>query len=324
VAISADPPSTGRQGGLFPSCRRASRGFAKHVLEPASARRDAARRDGRGDRETVGLVEVARGGFTLVEMIVVIAITGILAASVAIFIRRPVEAYVDVARRGELTDIADTALRRITRDVRTALPNSIRIATVGNVTYLEYLQTSGGGRYRAEPDSSGGGDILDFIAPDASFDVIGAIPALAAGNSIVIYNLSPTGTTANAYSGDNRAAYASNTATTITLSTPKLYPFQSPGKRFQVVEHAVTYACDPLPAGAGELRRYWNYGIIDPQPTPPGGSSALLASNITGCTFTYTTSGSTARTGVLALNLQISDGGETVRLFQQAHVNNVP
>jgi len=255
----------------------------------------------------------------------VVAITGIIAAVVAVFIRQPVESYVDVARRGELTDIADTALRRITRDLRTALPNSIRITTAGNVTYLEYLQTSGGGRYRAETDSNGAGDILNFVAADASFDVIGTMPTLAAGNSIVIYNLSPAGSTANAYIGDNRAAYSSNTPPTITLSPAKLFPFQSPGKRFQVVEHAVTYACDPLPAGAGVLRRYWNYGIVNPQPTPPvGGSNALLATNINGCSFTYSTSTATARTGILALNLQISEGGESVRLFQQAHVNNVP
>ncbi|MGH8622705.1 MAG: prepilin-type N-terminal cleavage/methylation domain-containing protein [Burkholderiales bacterium] len=264
-------------------------------------------------------------GFTLVEMIVVIVITGIIGAVVAVFIRQPVESYVDVVRRGELSDIADTALRRITRDVRTALPNSIRITTAGNVTYLEYLQTSGGGRYRAAPDSAGAGDALDFVAADASFDVIGTMPTLAAGNSIVVYNLSPSGSTANAYNGGNRAAYASNTSTTITLSPAKLFPFQSPAKRFQVVEHAITYACDPLPAGTGVLRRYWNYGIVDPQPTPPGGSNALLATNITGCSFTYaTTNAATARTGILALDLQISKGGETVRLFQQAHVNNVP
>lgn len=264
-------------------------------------------------------------GFTLVEMIVVIVITGIIGAVVAVFIRRPVESYVDVARRGELSDIADTALRRITRDVRTALPNSIRITTAGNVTYLEYLQTSGGGRYRAAPDSFGAGNVLDFTAADASFDVIGTMPTtLAAGNSIVIYNLSPTGSTANAYSGDNRGAYASNTATTITLSPAKLFPFQSPAKRFQVVEGAVTYACDPLPAGAGVLRRYWNYGIVSAQPTPPGGSNALLATNISSCSFTYTASGATARTGILALNLEITEGGETVRLFQQTHVSNVP
>ena len=266
-----------------------------------------------------------REGFTLVEMIVVIAITGVLGAAVAVFIRRPVESYMDAVRRGELSDIADTALRRITRDVRTALPNSIRTTTAGNVRYLEYLQTSGGGRYRAEPDSGGAGNILNFIAADASFDVIGTMPTLAAGNSIVIYNLSPTGSTANAYSGDNRGAYSSNTATTITLSAAKLFPFKSPGKRFQVVEHAVTYVCDPLPSGAGVLRRYWNYGIVDPQPTPPaGGSNAVLARNITDCTFTYAANSATARTSILALSLSVTQGGETVYLFQQAHVSNVP
>jgi MSHA biogenesis protein MshO len=274
---------------------------------------------------TLDLRRSAARGFTLVEMVIVIAITGVLGAAVAVFIRRPVEGYMDAVRRGELSDIADTALRRITRDVRTALPNSIRTTTAGNVRYLEYLQTSGGGRYRAEPDSSGAGNILSFIASDTSFDVIGPMPTLAAGNSIVIYNLSPTGTTSNAYSGDNRGAYSSNTATTITLSPAKLFPFQSPGKRFQVVEYAVTYACDPLPSGAGVLRRYWNYGIVDPQPTPPsGGSNTLLAKNISDCSFTYATSSASARTGILQIYLQVEQSGEKVRLFQQAHVNNVP
>lgn len=264
----------------------------------------------------------SRRGFTLVEAIVVIAITGIVAAATASFIRAPIEGYVDAVRRAELTDLTDTALRRMTRDIRTALPNSIRITTAGGVTYLEYLQTSGGGRYRAEVDSSGAGNLLDFTAADSSFDVIGPMPALAAGDSIVVYNLNsaPLITTSNAYSGDNRAAYASATASTITLGAAKLFPFSSPGKRFQVVQYAVTYACNP---GAGELRRYWNYGITTAQPTPPATTNnALLAQNVTACSFTYNEVNQ--RTAVLALNLQLTQGGESVRLFQQVHVNNVP
>ena len=50
-------------------------------------------------------------GFTLVEAIMVIVITGILAGMVAVFIKAPVDGYVDSVRRAELTDAADTALR---------------------------------------------------------------------------------------------------------------------------------------------------------------------------------------------------------------------
>ena len=40
-------------------------------------------------------------GFTLVEMIIVIVITGIIGGIVAIFLRAPVQGYVDSARRAE-------------------------------------------------------------------------------------------------------------------------------------------------------------------------------------------------------------------------------
>ena len=270
-------------------------------------------------------------GVTLIEMIVVIAVTGILGVAIAAFIRRPVEGYIDATRRAELSDIADTALRRVTRDLRTALPNSIRVTSSGGVTYIEYLQVSGGGRYRSEVDSGGAGDPLSFTIADATFNVIGPMPVMAAGDSIVVYNLNwdPAIVTANAYVGDNRAAYASNTATTVTLSAAKLFPFASPGKRFQVVQFPVTYACDPV---GGTLRRIAGYAIQAAQPnnvaaaplsTAP--SNALLATSITACSFTYVAgSGVTQRAGVVSLTLQVEQAGEKVNLFQQAHVNNVP
>ena len=59
-------------------------------------------------------------GFTLVEAIVTIVLTGILVATAAVFIRAPVQGYIDVARRADLTDTADYALRRIGRELRQA------------------------------------------------------------------------------------------------------------------------------------------------------------------------------------------------------------
>jgi MSHA biogenesis protein MshO len=270
-------------------------------------------------------VRTRQRGVTLIEMIVVISITAIIAGGVAVFISRPFESYIDAARRAELTDIADTALRRMTRDLRTALPNSIRITefpAASGILYLEYLQVSGGGRYRAEVDSGGAGNPLLFTTTDSAFDVVGTMPTFAGGESIVIYNLANSGTTANAYSGDNRAAYASNTASTITLGAATQFPFASPGKRFHVVQYAVTYECNPT---TGQLRRYWNYGIVDPQPTPPvTANNALLATDVAACTFSYDTTGSGLRTGVLTLTLRVERNNEMVRLFQQVHVSNAP
>ncbi len=254
-------------------------------------------------------------GVTLIELIVVIAITGIIAAAVAVFIRRPVEGYVDAARRAALTDEADTALRRLTRDLRLALPNSVRVSG----TFVEYLETSGGGRYRAEPDNGGLGDILDFAAADPSFDVIGPVPTIGVGDQIVIYNLYSSGTTSNAYGTDNRTAAGVVAAPTINI-TSKQFPAPSPGKRFHVVTGPVTYGCI-----GGQLVRYSGYGYNLAQAVgAPGGSSAVLAGNVTDCQFVYTTSPASERLATVGIVLQIERDGEKVRMFQQTHVSNAP
>lgn len=270
---------------------------------------------------------VNQRGVTLVELVMVIVVTGIIAAGVAVFIQRPVEGYVDAARRATLTDEADTALRRITRDLRTALPNSVRVDPSGK--FIEYIETIGGGRYRAETDSLGGGEILDFTAADTTFDVLGPVPTLSAGNHIVVYNLFSTGTVSNAYQGSNRASFVSVAAPTITIAPVISLPFPepSPAKRFHVVSGPVTYGCV-----GNQLLRYSGYPYNTVQLAPPvGGSSAVLAANIdtAACNFSYAEGSLGERTGTVSMILQINSvaaGGaiERVRLFQQAQIDNSP
>ena len=264
-------------------------------------------------------VKSVHRGFTLVEAIVVIAITGIVAAAAASFIRAPVEAYVDSVRRAGLSDAADTALRRLGRDLRAALPNSIRIVSSGGATYIEFLQTVGGGRYRAELDGLGGGNDLDFTGPDSTFDVIGPAPDLAPGDLIVVYNLGPGSEESDAYTTGNSTPFSSFSPPTITIAS-KQFPFFSPGKRFHVVRQPVTYKCDPV---SGELRRYWGYTISPTQPTPPATSNtALLALDVSGCEFRY--NAISQGNSVISMRLELSQSGEKVTLFQQVHVANVP
>lgn len=281
----------------------------------------------------------AAAGFTLIEMIMVIMITGIVAAAVAVFIRAPVEGYADAVRRAELTDAADVALRRIARDVRLALPNSLRVMetdgattnagtcqTAGFVCYIEFIPTRSGGRYRDPADGSTGGDFLDFSnAADVSFDVLGPMPAMAPNDFIVIYNLGVPGS--NAYAANNIAAIQAVAGNTITLFAntfaAQVPPLPSPSARFQVVpggEQAVTFMCaTSVPA---DLRKFWGYGFNAVQAAPAGGSSAVLAPNAT-CQVEYQAN-ATGRNGLLFIRLTLTSGGESVNLFTQNHVDNTP
>ncbi len=263
-------------------------------------------------------------GFTLIEAIIVITITGIIAGMVAVFIRAPVQGYFDSARRAELTDIADTAQRRISRDLHLALPNSVRVSG-GN--YLEFLQTSGGGRYRAEVDNSGAGDILDFTTLDTSFDVLGPPVSTVPGaqNLVAVYNLGISG--ADAYQGDNTSPIS--TAGSNVKIAAKQFPFASPANRFQIISYPVSYVCagvgkDASGNGTGTLTRYWNYSITPNQPTSFTTPGALLAKNVSGCNFNYDQQVITQRAGLVSAWLQITQSNESVSLYYEVHVSNVP
>jgi MSHA biogenesis protein MshO len=277
-------------------------------------------------------------GFTLVEAVIVIAITGIIAAVVAVFIQAPIKGYFDSARRAEMTDIADTALRRISRDLRLALPNSVRVT--GANTVIEFLQTRTGGRYRSERGSTTAeNDILDFSDPaDTTFELLGPPMTFNAGDQIVIYNLGIDG--ANAYQGNTAATHVRRalniagvgTTTTVRIDSASPFPFDSPSHSFQVVDAPVTYICD-----AGTLRRYWGYAIqpsqqetdtvaeLDALVTPSTATSgtAVLAQNVTSCVFTYEP-GVTERSGLVTLRLSTAQSNETITLYQEVHVSNVP
>ena len=89
-------------------------------------------------------------GFSLIELIIVIILTGILAGILFTIIRGPLQAYVQVERRATLVDIVETALQRMTREIRLALPYSVRANTPGGYVAVEFLRTIDGGRYRSQ------------------------------------------------------------------------------------------------------------------------------------------------------------------------------
>jgi len=297
-------------------------------------------------------------GFTLIEMVLVIIIIGIMAGVMFTILRGPMQQYVQVQQRATLVDIAETALQRMTREVRLAVPNTIRISSSGAITSLEFLRTLDGGRYRDKPHGPGatpvcGGpaaqDVLSFSASNDCFEVLGTLlnlPATGGGGTtrssclqggtdcLVIYNTGQVG--ANAYNGDNIAGIAAATVNSVTFDISPLakFPYQSPNQRFQIVDTPVSFLCD---TGTGEILRLDNYNVLAVQPIdPPPGStdftatsttrnSNLLVNQVSACSFTYT-AGTATRAAMVTLQITIRDDnlGQEVTLLQQAHVDNQP
>lgn len=292
-------------------------------------------------------------GFTLVEAIVVMVLTGILAGIMVLFIRRPMASYIDTAARADVADVAEIALRRMVRELHGALPNSIRFTVVNNVSLVEFIPTKAGGIYLSEEDGANASihPPLRFSAgtnPNL-FEVVGPLPvapyAIAAGDSIVVYNLGSGITNADAYVGNNRAlvsgvglAAGGINAKTVVLGNN---PFaaqnptnRSPGNRFQVVSRPVTFACANNANGRGTLTRFWGYDFQSTQVNPatltdPNLHSALMANNVVGCQF-WVQQAANQNTALIGLSIALArpnpntGGLETATLSQQIHVDNTP
>jgi MSHA biogenesis protein MshO len=265
-------------------------------------------------------------GFTLIEMVMVIVVLGIVAAMVAVFMRAPIDAYFDTARRAALTDVADTALRRMGRDIRKALPNSVRNPSPN---CIEFLPTRTGARYRGEDISPGDGTALAFGVADTRFNMLGqnsTLPAdqqIRANDIVVVYNLGIPG--ADAYAGDNSEAVSTvvdGAETVITLRNPKSFPLSSPGLRFHVIpgdETIVSYVCS-----GGRLYRQTGYGYATSCPAPVPGVTPVLAEGVQSCNFSYSGS-DLQRNALVQLTLQLGyAAGESVSLYHAVHVDNTP
>lgn len=294
------------------------------------------------------------GGFTLVELVVVIAISAVLSTLVAGLITRPIEGYADLGRRADLVEAAESALRRVARDVRRGLPNSVRLRCDGaappctgaeTLWALELIHVVDGARYRegAGPGAGAPPCRLDFNNPagDAEFGIPGGLRggSPAAGTQLVIANWTATGPSANAYLGDNRTP-ASTTASVVSapgtcngeprlqLSSAYAFPYRSQRQRLYLVDTPVTYLCNST---AGTLTRYANYPFRASQSDVDtaaelaglGAQSALAADKVSKCRMTYAP-GTSQRAGLLTLELAVSEAGEEIRLLHQIHVTNVP
>jgi MSHA biogenesis protein MshO len=288
-------------------------------------------------------------GVTLVELVVTILLMGIVGAAFAMFLGPAVRGYVAQTQRAALVDAAESALRRVARDIRVALPNSVRITATASGFALELVPSVDGGRYCAATlaDCSGAAQLLDFSANDTDFDLLGCFR-----NSAFLGSTFPTaayrlviGNTGNeVYSDTGSPAVITPTTTSLTLSVVPAgtcgsglsrhhlslsashrFSTQSPRERVFLVrtsEAPVSYVCD---ATAQTLTRYAGYSFQAGAPANISAASsvALVASSVSDCGLSAMSSTANVQnTGIVTLRLGLTNAAETVTLLHQAQLDN--
>ncbi|MGD8574543.1 MAG: type II secretion system protein [Gammaproteobacteria bacterium] len=275
-------------------------------------------------------------GFTLAELVVVLTLTGIVAAVASVFLIQPVEGYLALGKRAKLVGQAETALYKLETDIHRALPNSVRV----NGGALEMLALADGARYRDGPgapaSSNGPFTRLEFNKADQEFNLLGNFVSLPNGSYpnyyISIYNTGQPG--ADAYSAAGSTGVLAGpgfsvstdvaSESHITLNSAYQFSYQSPNKRLYVVSQAVGYLCS-----SGTVTRYNGYNFRDGMApsqarfTDGNTGAGLLVDNVSSCQFSYS-AGTATRGGVVTIALGLTSGGETVTLLHQVHVENAP
>ncbi len=254
-----------------------------------------------------------RKGFSLIELVVVITVLGVIMAGTAAYISRSVGAYSDTVRRQDLAAIGRASAERLTRELRVALPNSIRVSN----NCLEFLPIQSGSAYLTLPV-----DVASSNFTAAAFN----LPAVAGSRYVVVYPY----TTANLYTTSSPSPMAAlNTVSgsptaTVTLSAAHRFSDESPQKRFFIVGSPISFC-----VSGTQLNRYSGYGLNNIQSAPPASGNVLLAENIQlidngnlVTPFTYTP-GTLKRNAIITLDLRFMQDNEWIRLTHEVQIRNV-
>jgi len=262
------------------------------------------------------------GGFTLIELVMVIVIMGIVSIGVSQFVGRAVGGYVDSSERNKLASAMVVASEKLSREIRRALPNSIRVGgdAASSDNCVEFIPIVGGARYLSAPLGASSTSITAVTLGNAN-------PVNA---YIAVYPISQT----DLYSPSDSspASITASLATipvgggqiTITLGASHQFRTNSPNNRFYAVDSPVSY-CQPV--GSDRLYRYSGYGFNNTAVLPPSAATRAVliddASVLSPIVFNYS-SATRTRNAVVSFSLATNFDNEFLRLGQEVQIRNVP
>ena len=214
-------------------------------------------------------------GFTLIELIVVIVLLGIVGLASTSLIRFGALIFTDIANRDEILSSSRFVIERLNRELREALPNSVRETNTGAIQCLEYIPVVASSYYSAIPETGRNGSQVKAIPPDGY--------SFTSGESLVVYP-SVKNAQLDVYQDnankrhliDSFSPGAAGELATFTLTSNTTYAQSSPARRLYIVNQPVSYCVI-----GGKLYRYSQYGYNATQQTIGMGAGVLMADILT-------------------------------------------
>lgn len=271
------------------------------------------------------LPENNKKGFTLIELVLVIAILGIISVGFIGFINIGSNVYNNVSSRDALISDARFAVERLNRELRNALPNSIRILSNSSSQCLEFVPIKSNNVYLSLPT-------LTDPASD-SVEVVKASTTYTFNNSdrVVVYpietedvynlNVSKsseiTTVDTSADSNDSSCEPDCDYSWDISLSTPMTFTADSPNNRLFIVAEPVSYCVDN-----GSLWRKDDHGFLNNQSIFIDG--VLMAEHIDVCNGSCFPFSYNSTKAMVQVDLNFTRNNETIFFSNGVHITNVP
>jgi len=213
-------------------------------------------------------------GFTLIELVMVIVIVGIISLITMRFAGLYVAGWVDTGARATMSSAAYIASEQMSRDIRRALPNSVRSFTDGSYQCLELVPVVAMADYLSVPvgESNTEARVVQVQGMSAGDS---ALVAVYPTSNAAVYDASNSAYSVSASSA-TLGAINSNTQT-LTFAAAESFPHHSPSRRLYFIEQPIAWCED----GAGRLWRYSNYGFAASSASLlPATNSRLLVDNL--------------------------------------------
>ena len=288
-------------------------------------------------------------GFTLVEIVITLLVSSILAVGIINYIGDSVDGFSSSGNRNRLASSGRTVIDRISMELHNAVPNSVRVRAAGGEQCLEFIPFEGATSYVDPAFTGSPEDTFDIVVMNPTFTLSPHDPLIDPPRDPyygVIYPINTDDLYLDAEQASTPGVIAKINSVepnvdhygrlTVTLEEEHRFRLRSPVNRIYIAREPVSFCLE-----GNRVFRYENYGFHSQQPLPqtecPASSGNYClprtAPDRSLVTHNVVNSGSGAfdvlpptlrRNAIVSFLLRLTEQGDVVELKHEVMLRNVP